>query len=199
MKLKFFGCEIELSLLFSSLICVLLLADKTGLMCLSLCAAAIHETGHLIAMLIFKIKPEKIKFCAYGIIICKNTNKFSYPAQLAVFSGGCIMNFAVSAVLVFLYNTTHFRPLGSFAVSNLLTGVFSALPICGLDGYDILNQSFCMHLNIAKAEKISKTVSLIFCLVPIMLSIFLMMNGQFSINLVIMSVYLMIILISKLF
>ena len=71
MKFKIFGCEIELSLLFSSLICVLLLADKTGLMLLSLSAAAIHEIGHLIAMLIFKIKPEKMKFCAYGIIISK--------------------------------------------------------------------------------------------------------------------------------
>ena len=139
-----------------------------------------------------------MKFCAYGIIISKNTNKFSYSAQLAVFSGGCIMNFLVSVCLVFLYNTTHFRPLASFAVSNLLTGAFSALPICGLDGYDILNLSLCMHLNITKAEKISKAVSVFFCGIPVVLTIFLIINGEFNINLVIMSVYLVIILILKL-
>lgn len=198
MKLKFSGCEIELSLLFSSLICVLLLTDKTGLMCLSLISAAIHETGHLIAMLIFKIKPDKIKFCAYGIIISKNTNKLSHTAQLAVFSGGCIMNFLLSAFLAFGYNTTNFRPFAYFAVSNLLTGTFSSLPICGLDGYDILNLSLSMHLGITKAEKISRIVSMLFCTMPMLLTIFLIINGEFNINLLIMSVYLVIILIVKL-
>lgn len=199
MRFNFLGCEIEVSVLFTSLICILLLFDKTGLMAVGLFSAAVHEAGHFTALAICRRRPDKIRFCAYGVIINKNVNSLSAGRSLAVFAGGCVFNLLAAGMFAALYFGANHLPSLYFCVSNLITAVFSALPVYGLDGYDILLLLLCKRITITRAEKIAKAVSVIFCVVPVLGCVLLIMFGRLSLNLVITSVYLIILLAVGLF
>lgn len=199
MNFTLFGLKIEISFFFTGLICLLLLYDKTGLMCIGLLSAYLHEIGHFIAMAISHTRPEKLKFCAYGIIINKNVNRCTTPAQLLIYSGGCLLNIAVGTLCYIAFTFTDNLALLYICASNYITAIFSALPIHGLDGYDILNLILSLKLQITTAEKISKAISCIFCVLPIIACVYLTTLGTFSLNLIITCLYLIIILAVSLF
>lgn len=199
MTFNLFGLKIEISFLFTGLICLLLLYDKTGLMSVGLFSAYIHEIGHFIAMAISHTRPEKLKFCAYGIIINKNVNRCTDKERMLIYSGGCILNIVIGALCYIIFCRTDNFALLYLSASNFITAFFSALPIHGLDGYDILNLILSLKMKITTAEKISKTVSCVFCVLPIIMCVCLTTLGAFSLNLMITCLYLVILLVISLF
>ena len=199
MKFRFSGCDIEISVLFTSLVCCLLLFDKTGLMTVGLLSAAIHESGHFIALALCRRRPDKIRFCAYGIIIKKNVNTLPPSAQMKVFLGGCAANLSAAAVFTAAYFAVPSLEFVCFGFANLFTALFSALPIYGLDGYDILNLILSKKKDPIAAAKTAKIISVAVTAMPIFGCITLIFFGKMSINLLITSLYLVILLIFGLF
>ena len=194
MTIKLFGVKVEISFFFTALIALLLFLDKTGLMCVGLLSAVIHETGHLIAMLIVGAKPEKMRFCAYGVLINKNVNMKSRLAQMLVFSGGCIFNVAFAVVSALLWKNGA-EGFIYFCAANIITALFSALPIKGLDGYDMLTLILSIKLPLNRAEKTASIIGAVFCFVPVAVFVSAFICGVLSINLMITSLYLIILFV----
>lgn len=121
---------------FFAVIAFLIFADSSGMAVLSLTACILHEGGHLLAMALCGIYPDKITFYGGGIAISKiGMEQMSYIRRLVILSAGCTVNFLISSLcLAFPEN----EMIQIFSAVNLLIGIFNALPIGYFDGARIL-------------------------------------------------------------
>ena len=121
---------------FFAVIAFLIFADTSGMAVLSLTACILHEGGHLLAMALCGIYPDKITFYGGGIAISKiGMEQMSYIRRLVILSAGCTLNFLISSLcLAFPEN----EMIQIFSAVNLLIGIFNALPIGYFDGARIL-------------------------------------------------------------
>ena len=71
MRFKLFGTDIYISFLFASVITLMLLFDKTGLILPLLFAVFMHEIGHLFMMYIRLAAPKRIKLIPASVQITK--------------------------------------------------------------------------------------------------------------------------------
>ena len=121
---------------FFAVIAFLIFADSSGMAVLSLTACILHEGGHILAMALCGIYPDKITFYGGGIAISKiGMEQMSYIRRLVILSAGCTVNFLISSLcLAFPEN----EMIQIFSAVNLLIGIFNALPIGYFDGARIL-------------------------------------------------------------
>lgn len=145
MSLWLFGCKVRVSPLFFSLIALLLLIDRTGMMPFVLCAIAVHESGHLIVMRRFEMKPVEVALLPFEINIQKRVVSGNSRQELAVSAAGVLANLLVAALAAAIYFINPFVWALRLLVCNLVLGLFEALPIDGLDGYHTLVCLFCMR------------------------------------------------------
>lgn len=93
----------------------------------------LHEIGHIIFIIIYRIKIKKINLYAYGFSMLLDEMQFDSIKKyqkIIVFSGGLIVNLLL--LIIFYKNT--------FGKYNLFLFLFNLLPIYPLDGYNILKQ-----------------------------------------------------------
>ena len=144
LNIKIFGIKIRISYLFLLAVTLLLLTDRTGLMTASLLAIIIHESAHLSAIKILKIKCDSVDFM-YSTVRINSDINISYKSSLVVSLSGPIINFLLSP-LAFAENE-YIKYLG---ISSLIIGVFNIIPAKGLDGGDAL-------YHLLKALKVKNT------------------------------------------
>lgn len=118
-------------------------------------ACLLHESGHLVAMIILRRPVKRLIFYGAGIKLVQGENetlvKFTY--QLAILAAGCMVNFVLYAVCG-----------GVFAMMNLLVGLFNMLPLCSLDGGKIISLCFYRILSYERAvtaEKILRGINIV--------------------------------------
>lgn len=99
----------------------------------------IHECFHMIAALIFNIKPKSIELTALGGVINLPLHKLSPIQKIVVSISGVVSNLLI---LIFVYNISEKSFLFSYKeliISyNYSLIIFSLLPIYPLDGYNVL-------------------------------------------------------------
>ena len=167
MTIKIFGSKITISFLFTALIALLLLFDKSGIFVLALIAIIIHETGHLLAMKLLKQTPLEIRMMPAGVIITKNKILTSFKDEFIIASGGIILNlfFTIIFVIFYKYQISQ-RFFLSLAIINIIIAIFNMLPIYGLDGYDMLRILLCRKNEKAHIMIIISSVTI--CLILIL-------------------------------
>ncbi|MCL1789157.1 MAG: site-2 protease family protein [Oscillospiraceae bacterium] len=126
------GIEIGVDFTFFAVITMFLTLDTTGFALMSLFVCAIHECGHLIAMLIGGHKPNSIFFKGGGIRLSN-----SGADSVFILIAGSAVNLGLFFALYFTLPKTDIYPV-MFAVLNLVIGVFNLLPVGCLDGKRIL-------------------------------------------------------------
>lgn len=181
-----------MSLLFLTMLTLILLIDKTGLMLVGILAVAVHESGHLIMMLILKNPPKEIIFQPCGIIIKKIDMIISSNRELLIALGGCLNNLIFAAVFALIYYIYQSDIAVSFFAANIGLVLFNIACIKGLDGYDILIHVLSRKTDAERATKICKTFSV--CTV-ILLSVGALVMTFFTNNnimLLLCSLYLII-------
>ncbi|OJU10134.1 MAG: hypothetical protein BGN88_12200 [Clostridiales bacterium 43-6] len=188
MTFKIFGCKITVSFLFTALIALLLLFDRSSIFVLTLISVIIHESGHLIMMKLLNQVPDAIKVIPAGVIITKN-KICSYRDEILISSGGIFFNVIITAVFSVLYRF-HISENFSLSVAmvNLFIAFFNMLPVNGLDGYEIIK-------NITRCKSHRMTVVSVVTLVLLLIFGVVLFYWYFNPTLMITSVYLIILTI----
>ena len=127
--------KIELSFYFLLIISFILAADQSKIAKYFVLSILIHELGHLIFILYYKIKIEKISFKVYGINIeIENERYLQNYKEVILLLGGSLANF-LSAAVIYLF----LSDLNIFIMTNLILGIFNLFPVDSLDGGKIIN------------------------------------------------------------
>lgn len=198
MTIRLFGCKIYISLLFLTMITLMLMLDKTGLILLGFAAVFLHELGHLIAMAATGNRPRLVVLQPAGVTIKRGGKIASANDELKIASAGCLANLLWALIFLALYQLFKSELSLMFSASNLCVMGFNLIPVCGLDGYDIVLNLLMRKMLPVRAEKLSRKISLIFIFTALLGSFLLIITQQGSITLVICTIYLLILCIMSL-
>lgn len=198
MTIRLFGCKIYISLLFMTMITLMLLLDKTGLILLGFAAVFLHEIGHLIAMTVSGNRPRLVVLQPAGITIKRSGKIAAANDELKIASAGCLANLLWALVFLSVYLIFTSEMSLMFSSANFCVMGFNLIPVCGLDGYDILQNLISRKTMPVKAEKICRKISLILVFTALVGSFLLILTQQGSISLVICTLYLLILCIMSL-
>lgn len=125
------GIRCRVSLLFPALVTTLLLYQPNGLAISCLLASLIHEGGHLIAMLVIGVSPQKCTLGAFGMRIDMGNHLVGYGQNLFVSLAGPLANGLAAIVLLPIHCVTG-------AAVHIALAVLNLLPASALDGGEML-------------------------------------------------------------
>lgn len=132
------GIKVKVCFSFFAVVCLTcLLGADSGKMLIMLACCALHECGHLAAMLLCSRKPTELTLYGGGIKLtpCKKLNSFGRDAF--ILASGCAVNFLLAFVSCLLIGKLTF-----FAQVNLLLGGFNLIPTGFLDGGRLIGLIF---------------------------------------------------------
>lgn len=163
-----------------------LFEDGFGLAALICCF--LHETAHLIVMLILGIPIEEITFYGAGIRISSSRIEYEKPLSKAVvLISGCLMNFLCAAIFAYFgYDLA--------AMISLLTGIFNLLPIGELDGAKLIKMWI---IRVCKPENVDRVMTVIGVIAAVICAAAVIAVGGFSVTLPITVAYLIIVASGK--
>ena len=180
--------NIEISFYFFAVIVLVIVSDKSNLSLYFFIAMFIHEIGHLITILYYKIKIKKISFKIYGIKIEINQNKYSTNYQeILILLSGALANF-VTASVIYIFNV-NLKPL---LITNLIIGTFNLLPVDSLDGGKITNIILFSYLPMSIAYCISSIILITFTTIFFAINFFAIIYGTFNLTLTILCIILIL-------
>lgn len=200
MSLKFKSCTVYISYPFAAFITLAVIADKSGTAFLSLAAAILHEAGHLLCMKLYSCLPSSIKITLFdfsisdSMLISRSSRK-----DLFIYASGCAVNFF--AGFIFLLLSKLFCTEALFAVNasavNFIIGLFNLLPVCGLDGGNILFIILNKKLSENKCITIIKIVSFVILMVIFTFGIIALFNNKYNYSYIIAACYLFCVVFFK--
>lgn len=196
-NLTVLGINFGVSVGFVGILSLMLYVDRVGLMLPTMLAVILHEFGHLIALLAFKERPQRVELRVGAVAIIGNFALTS-KSQIMMLLAGSGFNFILFAILYFLFFISKAAYLLNFSLVMLVVGILNLLPIMGLDGGEILKIILLKFLK----SKNTNTVVLLFSLVTtsliIMLGFYVLTDTKSNISLIIFGIYLFLgILMSK--
>ena len=188
------NCHITIHFLFVAMLAILLFGDKSGVACIGILAAALHETGHLAVMRAFGVQPSKIRFTPVGIDIIKSccVNRSYQRDALISFAGSGANIAAASFFYLFCHSMVH-----PFILANVVLAVFNLLPIEPLDGGQALYSMLCMKLSTDQAAKIVSITSFMILAPLAALGFIVLFRSPGNFYLLVVSVYLISLLLFK--
>lgn len=191
MCFEIFGCKVKITLTFALMLCFILFIDTTGAMLFGLISVAIHETGHLVFMLLAKKYPNTICFQIGGILInCRGLSSYTY--DLAIAMGGCLFNLLVFLITAVIYNKTANPYLLLFSATNLGLLLFNLIPVNGLDGMDILKLILLKKYSLTKTKSLCKIISFIFLITSLLVCAYAVLNFELNPTVIVALFYLLI-------
>lgn len=110
----------------------------------------IHELGHIIMAVIFKIKINCLKLTIFGMYLDVDTYKLNIKNELLLYLGGIIFN--LLSLLIFRDSYRNF---------TLLIILFNILPIYPLDGFRVLKTIFSYFFSYKRSLIITSIISII--------------------------------------
>lgn len=130
----------------------------------------LHETGHLLAGLILKMKPDSVKIMPFGFSITFKTDINGYNKKIGksnIFNikklfiaiAGPLTN--IILIILFYYTRINIESKQMIIYSNLLIIIFNLIPIYPLDGGRILKEILHIKLGIKKAKIYTNEISMI--------------------------------------
>ncbi|MBQ4051809.1 MAG: hypothetical protein IJD13_09265, partial [Oscillospiraceae bacterium] len=128
---KLCGTTICLHFSFFAMLCLYFQLEREGYGVSCLFTALVHETGHLIAFAVQKAAPKELHFQLGGIRLIPPDEPLSFPGELFTLAAGSMVSLYCGSFLYYKDSQT--------ALPHLLTGLFSLLPLPGLDGGEIVS------------------------------------------------------------
>ncbi len=183
--IRLFGINIYISYFFLSLVSILIIVDKTGMLSLSLLSVVFHEIGHLAFMKILKVGVSKVELSVASVRVVTdgyNNHKNNFIVSIA----GPIVNLCLS---VFLLSSDEM--LMYFGAANLIMCLFNMIPARGLDGGDAIYY-LLRSIKIRSADKICSYVSFVSQLLLIAAGGVLFYYTKTNITLMLVGIYLFI-------
>ncbi len=124
----------------------------------------VHETGHLLAMYMFDVKPGAVNFRFGRIEIVKRNNMIPFYKNIAIYSGGIAANLFCIVVLVTFFPTA----IQAIEV-NLFLFLFNLIPAGDFDGGNIVSEFIKKNISpLDKAEvclkRANQLLGVFFCI-----------------------------------
>lgn len=192
-------CRVNISIYFALFIACIIVIDQTGVAALALLCAALHETGHFLALYLFRIPVKEVSFKIFGVTIrLTNNTKLSYLKEAVIAISGCLMNLILCLISYVFIITGHFVQQAEIFFSvNLAVCILNILPVAPLDGGRALEAMLCTRLQYNTALNIVTVISAIFLIPLVILGGVLVVKTNYNVSLIIVSVYLIISLFKK--
>ncbi len=188
--------SLKVSFFFFVTICVALVLDVTNTAVLALCAAAVHECGHLLCMLYFGEKPSRIFVAPFGLSITRSPSG-GYRREICIALAGPITNIFVAAVLTAIMLICHLPQLFKPIIVNVALAAFNLIPIEPLDCGRAVRCFLMCRMNTFKAEKTVFVIGIVF-LVPLCAAgFYVLVKSRYNITLLLASVYLSFMLLKR--
>ena len=185
--------RLHISFFFLAALTFLLLTDRDGVALHGLLAAMIHESGHLLAMLLLRTPPAELRLCPFGIEFVKRESRANHYIEDAVISlAGPCAHAVAGAVFLSLGQGENV-----FFAANFLLAVLNLLPIEPLDGGQTLFSFLCLRHPLETAGKVIEVVSF-FTLLPLsVLGFVVLFRSQHNFSLLLAACYMMALLMLK--
>lgn len=108
----------------------------------------VHELGHIVVALLYKLKFMGINFHVFGVNLKIDTDNLSYEKKLILYFAGPLTNIIISYVaLKYDKYDVHYI--------NMVLGLFNLVPVFPLDGGNMIKTVLEVFL---KETQISKTI-----------------------------------------
>lgn len=180
MKLNLGKTAVEINVSFAATVTLMLILDESGLCAVGLFCCIIHESGHILCLLLMGEHPKFIKLSFYGIKLERSLLPGSGKLnELAVYASGPAANIILSAVFFIASNAA--QGMYKAAVISLGVGIFNLIPCRPLDGGNILFAALVKAMQEENAEKICNAISALMLLPMAFLGVYLCIkNGNFT-------------------
>jgi len=158
---------------------------------MSILAAAVHESGHIIAARLLRIKFYEMRLGIFGARLNTGAGMYSYKTELLLAAAGPFANFLS---LLFAFPLLHFFPTASdyiklFLLSSAALGIMNLLPVKSFDGGRIFTCIFSSKSPLA-VEKFLSFLSFLSIFTLWCVSLYLLLRFSTSLSLFIFSVSL---------
>lgn len=181
--------RVKVSFFFFVTACVALVLDTTDTAALALCAAVIHESGHLVCMLLCGERPSEVFLAPFGMSITRFPCGSCRREAMIAFAGPAANLFAAAVLIVFMLVCRTSALLKPVAV-NVALAAFNLLPIEPLDCGRAVKYLLVSKLNTIRAERTAFFIGVVF-LVPLSaMGFFVLIRSRYNVTLLIASVYL---------
>lgn len=182
--------QISISVYFAAFAAAMLIIDTTGVAAIAFLSAILHEIGHLIVIISFGMPPKCINFKATGMqIINRPDIDLSYSRDIVV----CLAGPAINLFLFIIFYSIHELT----AIINLFLALFNLLPIMHLDGGRAIYCFLCKVISQHAAQVIINILSIAVIMPLTFLGIYIFLKTGYNFSLLIASVYLIIMFITK--
>ena len=197
MRFKLFGTEIEITFLFSSLLVLLLLTDRTGLASYLFLSVSAHEAAHLAAMWMLDCSPKRLRLKPAAVEIL-SPPMTSGKEEAIITLAGPACNLLL--FLTFWLNSSLFRSGSAllFSLVNLLIGGFNLLPVAGLDGGTLLQLLITRFFGADKARLVLRLLGVTMAATGIIFGFSRMIRGAFNPTILLAGLYILVMTLMKL-
>lgn len=176
---------------FFMLLTFLLVFLETKWIIAALLAIIVHETGHVAAMMILKIRIKSITFCSTGVSIAYTGEYTPYLHDIFAAIAGPLANIFVAFICCQIYKNTGGEFSGVFMAFNICLAIFNLLPIKYLDGGKVMYSLSAVFTDPIFAEKTLQVFSDIFALLILFFGIYLFYTTGFNVTLLLTSLWLL--------
>lgn len=188
-RVRFGNIEVFFSFWFFAVIAAILVAGRETLALYLLLPVAIHESGHLIAMAICRVRVESVAFTAFSIDVRRSAPATAgYARDIVISLGGAAANL-LAALLLYLFAFQSLRVMLLLAV-NVAVALFNAIPIGSLDGGQVLRTVLERRGDLERAYKVSRICSFLLLIPLFAAAIFLLLRGEGNLSLLLACLYL---------
>ena len=146
--------------------------DKPYIAILTICSAAVHELGHIIATLASQVGVRGLNSKLNGLKI-EISGQVDYGKTLIIILAGPLSNLIIGVTTLLLCSSNEYIRL--FGEINILTALSNLIPIEGYDGYRLLCE-LGYSAGLFKINMQLKRLSFFFTSIITFLSLYLLMR-----------------------
>jgi stage IV sporulation protein FB len=166
----------------------ILLIDRQNRVIGCILAAALHEAGHVIAMIFCRVRVRGVRIRLFDILI-EADEAATLSADILVTLGGPGMNLLLAASFA--------RIAPFFSAANLAMGLFNLMPVISLDGGRILSLLAAKRWGVENAQRVLRITSFVILLPLMTAGILFLFRSGYNYSLLAVSLYLLAVLLLK--
>lgn len=196
-EINIFKLPVRINFYFVAMVCIFLLTDETGISFMGLLACTIHELGHVLAFAAVGQRPSLLSLEMTGIRLVNPNCTLSRAKEFFVLISGSGLNLLIFMLLC--APAYKGGEISLFGCIHLVLGLFNLLPVKSFDGGKIFYLAVSAFLPFRAAEIVSAVIDLICVIIMLLFCGALIVKTGGSFTLLVMSVYLLIASLAKLY
>lgn len=184
--------RLSIDVLFLASLLLLMLADTGDIPLWCLVASLMHETGHVIAVLLLQRQPVRVELGVFGMrMIQQDSTSMGYRRKLCILLAGPLVNLICAGLLLLAGQA------GLVIGIHLVIGLFNLLPIEPLDGGQALFCLLAAHGDIGRAETVVFSLSLVLLFCLLVVGFYVLLAGGYNFTLLAVGLYLGLLIVYK--